>query len=297
MERLLRSMLFIPSYNEKFIDKAITCDADALIFDMEDSVPESKEEEARCLLKKYLLSGKFDGKEVYLRVNELGSKSLMEDLKLLDTLKVKGLVIPKINSKEDVDGFEKLVSMEESQNGLAPGTVLFLPLIETAAAVMNINSISSCNKRIIALLFGGEDYLDSVWGKHLEPPEALNVPRAMVVMAARMNGLLPIDTPYLDLKNEQGFKEEEKKSAAMGFAGVLLVTPAQIPWANECFSPLVEEVEHAKAVLEAVKEVGINGGSIAKLNGKMIGPPMRKRAEKVMQINQLIEEKKNGKQA
>lgn len=294
MEYLLRSMLFVPSYNEKFIEKAVNCGADAIIFDLEDSVPFVKEDEARALLHKHLTSGRFDDKKVYLRVNELGTKSLEEDLNLLSTLKICGLVIPKIDTAKDIDQFDQIVKGKEIQYNIKNGSIKLLPLIETASAVMNVSSIASCNKRIIALLFGGEDYIDSVWGKHLEPSDVLDVPRSMVVMAARMNGLLPIDTPYLDLTNEVGFKDEERKSEALGFAGVLLVTPAQIPWAHECFSPLPEEVEYAKAVLDAVEKVKENGGSIAKLNGKMIGPPMRKRAEKVMQISKLIAEKENA---
>lgn len=298
MNYLLRSMLFIPGNNEKFILKAADCEADAIIFDMEDAVPYSEEQKARDLLNKHLEKEIFDGKQIFIRVNELGTVSLLADMELLKHENVMGIVPPKIDSVADVNKFEALLLEQEIKNNYSVGKFKMLPLIETAEAVMSVKSIARCSERIIALLFGGEDYLDSVWGEHLEPPLALDQPRSMVVMAARMNGILPIDTPYLDLNNEEGFLAEETRSRALGFAGILLVTPKQIPWAHTCFSPTQEEIEHAEKVVKAVNEAKKMGGSIAKINGKMIGPPMRKRAEKVLLLNQLIceqERKLKGK--
>lgn len=291
MSYLLRSMLFIPGNNEKFIMKAATCEADAIIFDLEDSVPPSEESKARILLRQYLETDMFEGKQIFLRVNELETESLLRDMELLGIGKIMGIVSPKVCSVADINRFEALLMEQEVRNGFPIGKFKLLPLIETAAAVVNVQKIAGGSKRIIALLLGGEDYLDSVWGEHLEPPQALETARSMVVMAARMNGILPIDTPYLDLKNEVGFVAEETKSHALGFAGILLVTPNQIPWAHCCYSPTREEVEHAEAVLNAVREAQKAGGSIAKLNGKMIGPPMRKRAEKVLMLEELIRNK------
>lgn len=292
MNYLLRSMLFIPANNEKFIMKSSNCEADAIVFDLEDAVPYAEEAAARELLDKYLGTGLFAGKQLLIRVNELGTDSLLADMELLRHGNIMGIVPPKINSTADVHKFEALLMEQEIQHHFPIGKFKLLPLIETSAAVMDAKNIAGCSERIIALLFGGEDYLDSVWGDHLEPPQSLEIARSMVVMAARMHGILPIDTPYLDLKNEEGFLAEETKSRAMGFAGILLVTPTQIPWAHACFSPTKEEIVHAEEVLSAVNEAKKTGASIAKINGKMIGPPMRKRAEKVLFLNQLICEQK-----
>lgn len=291
MKYLLRSMLFVPAYNEKFIEKAMACDADAIIFDLEDSVPWTKKEEARGVLKTYLEQGDFQGKQLFLRVNELGTEDLTEDLKLITGQCLCGIVTPKINSASDIEVFSRLLEECENREGLDVGTLKLLPLIETAEAVLNVQSIAGSSERMIALLFGGEDYLDSVSGQHEYPPQAFDVPRAMIVMAARMHHLLPIDTPYLDLKNEEGFMQEEGHSYAMGFAGILLVNPKQIPWANRCFRPSDAEVNQAEAILGAVEKAKQEGGSIAILDGKMIGPPMLKRANKVLELYRLIREK------
>lgn len=293
MNYLLRSMLYVPAYNSKFITKAIESDADAIIFDFEDSCPLEKEEEGRENVRRVLESGALNGRQVFLRVNELGTTSLMKDLELLQCCGILGIMPPKVNNADDMRAFDKLVSEKETQYNLKSGSIKFTPLIETAGAIVNLDEIAMSSDRIIALTFGGEDYLDSIWGVHTEPPVAFDVPRALLVQVARKHGILPIDTPYLDLQNEAGYRHEEGISASMGFAGNLLVNPRQIPWANEVFSPSEDEVVYARRVVEAVRETLKSGGSIAVLDGKMIGPPMRKRAEKVVALANLIEEFKN----
>lgn len=291
MSYLLRSMLYVPSYNEKFIAKAAESEADAIILDLEDSCPLDKEEEGRALIHRYLDRGVFEGRQLFIRVNELGTESLNKDLELLQYPGILGLMPPKVSSVEQMKMFDRLVTEKEEEYGLEAGSIKFTPLIETAGAVVELDLIAQASPRIIALTFGGEDYLDSVWGVHSDPPTAFDVPRAIIVQVARKNGMLPIDTPYLDLKNEEGFRKEEKKSADMGFAGDLLVNPKQIPWANEVFSPSAEEIIQARRIVAAVEETAKAGGSIAVLDGRMIGPPMRKRAEKVVSLAELINAK------
>lgn len=294
MKYLLRSMLFVPAYNEKFLEKAITCDADAIIFDMEDAVPKVKRAEAREVLGRFLDKGVFRGKQLFIRVNELGTDDLPEDLKLIKDDQITGVVVPKINNAGNIKAYEALLEVCEIREKLKKGSLKLLPLIETAEAVLHVNEIAASSDRNIALLFGGEDYLDSVSGKNDCPRRAFEMPRTMIILAARTHGLLPIDTPYLDLKNEEGFLEEEELAFSMGFAGCLLVNPIQIPWCNQVFSPSKEEIEQAEAMIEAVNKAHEEGGSIALLNGKMIGPPMLKRALKVLEVVGMIKEKEKN---
>ena len=294
MNYLFRSMLYVPSYNEKYIIKAAECEADAIILDLEDSCPIEKKEEGRALIRKYLCGNYFIDKQILIRVNELGTESLKKDLELLQYPGILGIMPPKVNEVEEMREFDRLVSEKEEEYGLMVNSIKFTPLIETAGAFVNMDEIVQASQRIIALTFGGEDYLDSIWGVHSEPPTVFDVPRALIVQVARKNNILPIDTPYLDLKNGAGFRREEEKSARMGFAGDLLVSPKQIPWANEVFSPSQEEIIHARRVVAAVEEKEKTGGSIVVLDDKMIGPPMRKRVEKVVMLADLIEERKKN---
>lgn len=291
MNYLLRSMLFVPGYNEKFMTKAVDCDADALILDIEDSVPAVSRPSAREMIRNFLTNRAFANKQVFIRVNELLTKDLEEDLKLIECPDIMGIVTPKIYSAEDLLAFEKKILEKEREYGKPEGKVKLAPLIETAGAVMNLTEIAKASKRTIALLYGGEDFLSDVWGKHIPDVDSFFVARGQVVMAARMNGLLPIDTPFLDLKNEEGYKHDQRKSAALGFAGDLLVTPQQIEWAHEIYTPTNGELERSKAILAVAEEIRKQGGGIVKLNGKMIGPPVMKQAQRVMDIYKLIEEK------
>ena len=291
MKYLLRSMLFVPAYNVKFIEKALESDADAIIFDLEDAVPLPQKEEARQILNNYLADKRLSKKNIFVRVNELGTEELSKDMEALKGEFFSGIVAPKIKGTSDIISFEKYLIACERREKRMDGDLKILPLIETAEAVLKVQEIAGSSKRIIALLFGGEDFLDSVWGKHENPPKAFDVPRAMIAMAARMHDLLPIDTPYLELKNDEGFMEEERNGYALGFAGALLVNPRQIPLANRCFTPTKEEVERARKIYDAVKIAKDEGKSIAMLEGNMIGPPMMKRALKVLEIDQLIRSK------
>lgn len=291
MSYLLRSMLFVPGYNEKFLTKAIDCDADALILDLEDSVPSVNRPQARELIRKFLTERVFKNRQIFIRVNELGTDDLSEDLKLMECPDIMGVVTPKIYTAEDLLAFEKMILEKERECGKPEGEIKLAPLIETAGAVMNLAEIARVSKRTIALLYGGEDFLSDVWGKHIPDVDSFFVARGQVVMAARMNGLLPIDTPFLDLKNEEGYKHDQRKSAALGFAGDLLVTPQQIEWAHEIYTPTNGELERSKAILAVAEEIRKQGGGIVKLNGKMIGPPVMKQAQRVMEIFKLIEEK------
>ena len=289
MNYLLRSMLFVPAYNEKFIKKAIGCDTDAIIFDMEDGVPKQKRAEARITLKKYLDSHTFKGRQIFLRVNPLQTDDLPEDLKLIKDDQIMGIITPKVKDAGNIKAFEALVDFVEYRENLAPGSIKLLPLIERSEAIMNVDSIAAASDRNIALLFGGEDYLDSVSGKNDCPRHLFDMVRTFVVMAARTHNLLPIDTPFLDVKNEEAFMEEESKACAMGYAGCLIINPIQLPWCNKVFSPTEEEINHAKNIIDTVIRIRAEGANEAVINGKMIGPPMYKRAQKVLALAQQIE--------
>lgn len=292
MNLLLRSMLFVPTYQEKFVKKAIDCTADAIIFDLEDAVPSLVRPQGRQILEETLQKRFFQGKQIFIRVNEVETTDFEADLNLLSCPDVTGLVLPKIDDARDILKIESLVARKETDCHLPLNSIKFAILLETASAFLHLEEIAAASQRSVALLFGGEDYLDSIHGIHTNHSSVFDVPRALLVQVARKYKLAPIDTPYLDIRNEIGFKEEAQKSFASGFSGMTLVNPIQIPWANESFSPSEKEVSHAVQVITAVQEAK-NG--IALLDGKMIGPPMYKRAQKVIALSKMIAEKEYEK--
>jgi len=288
---LLRSMLFVPTYKKKFLDKALQTDADALILDLEDSVPNIFKQEARLNVREYLEQGRFKGVQVFVRLNSIESELLLEDLKYVLHNDIDGFMLSKIYTQDDMIYYDKLITQLESENNSAEGHFKFIPLIETTSAVMDVYNIAKVSKRTIALAFGGEDFLNDLEGLHGDPPRAFDYPRAAIAIAARAAGIEPIDTPYLAIRDYEGFVKEETISFELGYAGCLVIHPEQIELANICFTPRAEEVELSKQIIKCIEESKEMGSGVAMLGNKMIGPPMEKRARKVIDKMELIRNK------
>lgn len=286
---LLRSFMFLPAYNTRFIDKALESDADALILDMEDSVPASQRQLARENIIQYSEKGLLDKKNIFIRINEFNTKDFAEDITQLTVQGVNGFMPSKVQSAEDIVFIDKLLSVLEIKNNMEKGTFKLTPLIETTSALMNINEIAKSSRRLLALCFGGEDYLNDLGSTYTYQESAFVVPRSLIATAARAEGLLPIDTPYLNIPDLQGFEERETEAYKNGFAGCLILNPKQIDSANRVFSPTKEKVEYSKKVIEAVKIAeSENQSGVAMLDGAMVGPPMKKRAQTVLEQWELI---------
>ena len=292
-EFLLRSFMFVPAHNKRFIDKALECNADALILDMEDSTPSEFRSEARNNIIEYNSKKRFQGKKVFIRLNELNTKDFVEDISSLILDGITGYMLSKIELAEDIIFVDRLLSMLELKYNFEKGKFKLTPLIETTKAVLNVNEIAQASERLIALCFGGEDYLNDLGSIYTYQSGAFLFPQAMIVNAARSAGLLPINTPYLNISDIDGFLKEEKEAYKNGFAGCLVLNPKQINAANQAFSPELEQIEHSQRVMEAVKKVaGEKRSGVIMYEGTMVGPPMIKKASNVMRQQQLIEEKR-----
>lgn len=285
---LLRSMFFIPGHVDKYLEKADQISADVLILDVEDSVPPNKKEKARYNIKKILKSGRLNNKQIIIRINELDDGVLLKDLEAVLHPDVLGLMPAKTYSKKDMAFFNEVLNQYEHELGIEKGHFKLIPLIETLLAFENINTIANSCERLIALAFGGEDYLKELGGAHGENDHTFDYPRTKIAIAAKAAGLQAIDTPYLDVHNIEGFAAREQKSKDLGFEGCLLIHPKQIQFANECFSPTEEQYEKAKKIFNSVKESDEKGLSVALMDGVLIGPPMQKNALKTIKKQELI---------
>ncbi len=287
---LLRSMLYIPAYNKKFFNKIGEIKADAVILDLEDSVPLQFKDEARNNIREFLncyapyFSGEGGGKKLFVRLNSIESKMLLQDLAYVLSEKIDGFLLTKIYSQDDMGYYDKLISQYENDNGLKPRHFMFAPLIETASAVMDAYRIAKSTDRVVALVFGGEDFLNDIGGFHGLPPKGLDFPRAQIVLAARSVGILPIDTPYLRIYDDVGFQSEERLSFELGFAGVQCLHPRQVELANGCFLPNTQEIEDSRNIVNAVESALAKGSGIAMYHNNMIGPPMEKRARQMLEL-------------
>ena len=281
--------MFVPAYNRHYIDHALTTRADALILDVEDSVPDANKQQAREILADYFSRGVFHGRVVFIRINAVGTPHFDRDMDQLVFDDLCGYMPAKIRSADEIVLIDRRLSLQEQKQGLAPGKFALMPLIENAAAVTGIREIASASRRLIALCFGAEDYLDSMHGVYSRSAEGLAYPRSVIAAAARAEGLLPIDTPYLEIRDTDGFLQTEREMYRLGFAGCLLLTPKQIEPAHAVFSPSEEEIRHAENVIAAVEETMTRGTGIAVLDGLVVGPPLRKLAAKVLALRDRIQ--------
>lgn len=286
---LFRSVFFIPSHVTKYLDKISELKADAYILDLEDSVPPNLKNTARKNTRHFLdttiLKDQF-----LVRINPLEDKCLLDDLEAVISEKLLAIMPSKIKDQNDIYLLDEMLSQFEAKFNIKNKIKLF-PLIETLDSFLNVREIVKSSERLIGLAFGGEDYLNDLQGAHGVDDHTFDYPRTKIAIAAKSANLLAIDTPYLDVKNHQGFKKREQKSNDLGYDGCLLIHPKQVKLANEQFSPSKLDILNAKKIYTAVLESKNNGLSVVLLNNRLIGPPMQKKAERILNKVKLINTK------
>ena len=292
---LLRSMMFVPGHNEKLLLSASKSNADALILDVEDSVlPISNKKIAREKIKEKVSSGLFNKFGIFPRVNDKESGFLMKDLQSLTIEGVDGFVYPKVNNKQDILFFEKHLREIEVKKGFPKGKFKIVPLIETAAAVLNAQEICLASKRVIAIAFGCEDFVSDLEGIHDKEGKSILVPRAFIALAARATGVIPIDTVHIEVHDLEDLEKNTKLARALGFEGMLILHPKEIEIAHKYFSPSEKEIEDAEKMLQLSKEAEKQNKGVDVSDGRFVGPPMVKMAKKILDRAELIEKKNRG---
>lgn len=279
----MRSLMFVPAHSNKLLDSAIRTKADVLLFDIEDSVqPVSNKQVARDKVVDYVSSGKFKGRTIFPRINDRESGQLLKDVMALTIDGIEGFMYPKAKRGRDIYFFDKLLETIEYEKGIAKGTFKIIPLIETASAVMNVEEICKASKRVVAVAYGSEDFITDLEGIHDEEHLSLFTPRAMIAMAARATGVIPIDTVHVRVKDLEDLEVNLKLSTKLGFEGMLVLNPMEIPLVHQYYSPSEKEIAHSKEILKSDKEARENGVGVAIINGKFIGPPFVAKAKKIL---------------
>lgn len=299
MERssfLLRSMMFVPGHNERLLLSASRSFADALILDIEDSVmPVSNKQVARDMIREKVSAGLFKDFPVFPRINDRESGHLLKDVSSLAIEGIAGFVYPKAKRGEDIYFFDRLLETIEYERDFPIGTFRIVPLIETTAAVLNAQEICLASSRVIAIAYGCEDFIADLEGIHDHEGKSLYVPRAMIAMAARATDVIPIDTVHINVHDLKDLKENAKLAKILGFEGMLVLHPKELPIAHKYFTPSEKEVEAAREMLRLSEETEKMGKGVAVLNGRFIGPPMVIAAKKILEKDKLIRQKEDLK--
>jgi len=289
---LMRSLMFVPAHNDKLMKSASRTDADVLILDIEDSVmPVENKQIARDNIRKYISEGYFTGRQIYPRVNDRESGHLLQDVYQLTIEGVTGFMYPKSKNGEDIYFFGKLLETIEYEKKIPAGTFKIIPLIETTGAVMNIHSIcSSCPERVVAVAFGCEDFVTDLGGIHDKGGQSIFTARAFIAMGAKANGIIPVDTVHIDVHDLADLEKNLVLAKQLGFEGMLVLHPKELPLVHQYFSPSEEEVSWADEMLKLSEEAVKIGKGVAVKDNKFIGPPMVKMANQILKRHRLIKD-------
>ena len=289
-----RSALYVPANVPRFIDGAHKRGADAIIVDLEDSVPIAERPAARRDLLATAENVARGGADVIVRINRPWRHTML-DLEAAISPRVKALAVTKVDSADHIRLIAEVVSELEAERGMVVGSTQFIAMIETPAAWFRMPEIAKASERIVALTLGGEDFALTMG--MLPTAEALMMPKQQLAIAARAAGILPLGFigTVADYKDLVAFRETVRRSRRLGFRGASVIHPSQIPILNEEFSPSTEDVASARRIVAAYDEAVTAGRGSISVDGKMIDVPVVLRAQETLAIHDAIRERETRK--
>lgn len=276
-----RSMLFVPATAERFVTKAHTRGADAIIVDLEDAVALSEKPRARELLPSVVATVGQGGADVVVRINR-PLRMALPDLEAAVQPGVTALMLPKAEGGLHLTLLEEVVSELEAERGLSPGTIRFFPLIETVAGLHAAREIAAA-PRVVALGLGGEDFADAMAMPEVRAQDILPYLRQMQ-LAARGAGVLAMGYAgsIANFSDLDAYAADIASARAMGMDGGTCIHPAQVPALNRGFAPTGAEVAQARRIVAAYDAALARGEGAVELDGKMIDVPVANRARRVL---------------
>ena len=283
MSRLFRSLVFVPGNNPRFLEKAKSLPADIVCFDLEDSVPDKEKKKARTLIKNILKQRKEYSPDVFVRTNSPESGKIVADLKEIVQKGIDGIVIPKVNSANELKKIEKTISSLEKKRRIKG--IRLMPSIESALGVVNCYEIASSSKRIDALVFGIFDLLNDMGIEYTKGnPRGAKYSRYKVPVAATAADVVAIDGIWQDLKDKGGFTKDCQVGKSLGYVGKSVIHPDQIKTVHKIFHPNKTEIKWAKKVCSVYEKSTKKGKGATVVEGKMIDEVHYKRAKALLEI-------------
>ena len=260
-----RSVLYMPGANERALEKAKGLDADALILDLEDAVAPDAKAEARDRVCAAVTSGQYGSKEVTIRVNGLDTQWYVEDIAAAAEAGPAAVVVPKVNSVDDVRAIEASLS-----SAGAPDHTKIWAMVETPQAMLHAEAIAGASERLTVLVMGTNDLAKELHAEHVAGRQPLLTGLGLCLLAARATGKVILDGVYNDVKDPEGFEAECIQGRQLGFDGKTLIHPGQLEPANRVWAPSEEAVEDARALIATFEEAVAAGKGVVTHNGRMI---------------------------
>ena len=276
----------MPASRPELFLKALASDADALSFDLEDSVREDKKADARNTLAKFLESPELlaSKKTIIIRVNPMDGPYFFDDISAVIKAGVHMVNLPKIENPDEIELAVKVISEAEKRNGInqiGNSSTQLLINIETPKSLRVAHQLASAHERVMGLQLGLGDLFEP-YGIDRQSQTAIEQAMFVTVMAAHESGIAAYDGAYANIANQEGYKAEALLAKSLGFKGKSCIHPNQIEFANDIFRPTQEEIAHALKVVSAEESAQKNSIGAYVVDGKMIDPPFINRARDIL---------------
>lgn len=278
----MRSKLFVPGSRPELFSKALASEADALSFDLEDSVAPARKEEARTALRDFFRSGALTGcsKTIIVRINASDTPFFAADIQAMAQTGVHMLNLPKPHDANDVRQTSQVIGQAQIDNKVS-STIGLLLNIETPTALRTAHELALADPRVVGLQLGLGDLFEPL-GIARRDISAIQQAMFAVRMAAGEASVFAYDTAFADIADEAGFLAEAQQARRLGFVGKSCIHPKQVALANTAFRPSDEEVAHAQRVMAAANSAGTQDIGAYVVDGKMIDAPFVRRAEAIV---------------
>lgn len=285
MERLRRTMMFIPASNPGMIRDANLYGADSIMFDLEDSISLKEKDSSRFLIYQAIKTLDFGSTETVVRINDL-QQGGRDDIHAMVRAGIDVIRLPKTEKPEDVIAVEAVILEAETQCGREIGSTKIFTAIEGPLGVLNALAIATSSPRIVGIALGAEDYVTAMKTRRFAErnSEEIFFARSMIVHAARAAGVAAIDTVFSDVNDLETLEKETELIRQLGFDGKSVINPRQIPIVNKVYRPTEKEIDNALNVIAAIQDAESRGSGVIALNGKMIDKPIVERAERVIML-------------
>jgi citrate lyase subunit beta/citryl-CoA lyase len=272
----MRSLLFVPADSERKIEKALASGVDVVILDLEDSVAPPNKPAARALAAETLKRPR-SGPQMYVRVNALDTGLMSDDIAAVLPAGPDGIMQPKTETGACVEKLAVMVGTDMPVIAIAT---------ETANAMFGLNTYRDISANLQGVAWGAEDLSNELGAQANRTSDGLltdpyRLARSMCLYGARAAGVEPVDTVYVDFRNQEGFERDCMDGVRDGFTCKMAIHPAQVEAINRIFTPSIEQVAQARSIIAAFAEAGDAG--VVGMDGKMFDIPHLNRSRKLLE--------------
>ena len=280
-----RALLYVPGSDLHKIEKAAASGVDCVVLDLEDGVAENRKTEARQIISSALQEINFGSSERMVRVNAFATGRTEDDLAVILPSHPDAIMLPKVNSPDQLQRIDDLLLAAEKENGWPPESIALLIIVESAQGMVALESICRLSEKIArfqGIVFGAEDFTADMGATRTSEALELLYARSRLVMYCAAYSLQAIDLVTVNFKELAVLEKESVQGAQMGYSGKQIIHPSQIEPVQQLFTPSSAQIDWANRIVEAARQYELAGKGAFAFEGQMVDAPVIKRAEQIL---------------